>query len=442
MNETYLLCPSIRYFLPSRIFSIKTIRSMQSRSTIFYAKRGRNEQSSFFIFLEKLPIAERCTFVVGLDSVQFPETLVDFGTLALRQNFASEIIISRNPSETTRTKERSKIVVSELVARRILPFDGNPRCKPSAFSFPLIAFVPRIPRFLGFYYELTDRSLNIGSSTYVRVDIFVEISTKEKEAERDIVTINRSLRSYPADTVSTSSTSIFNEIQSLYLTRIDLSCKNHSTTFKRRICALGQHLSISKQYYLCVCDIFLTSRGLDPTFFSLSKVHEIEVIRTKSQPGLLLRNEGIRVAVFFFFPFFLFLFLFLSSFSRTNRASRDFVQNHRRRISRQSVTRQDKTTRRHDILKLISSIANLRADLFVSSRTRDYASTDSGKSKLQRKLASIYAKDVSNRNEVTKLSLTRYKVGRVSRGAKRQDRSPFSLSQLCSNSRCDQFRVN
>lgn len=212
----------------------------------------------FYSFGKHLSVAVRCTLVAGLDSVQFPETLVDFGTLALRQNFASEIIISRNPSETTpRTKERSKVVVSELVARRILPFDGNPRCKPGAFSFPLIAFVPRIPRFLGFYYELTDRSLNIGSSTYVRVDIFVEISTKEKEAERDIVTINRSLRSYPADTVSTSSTSIFNEIQSLYLTRIDLSCKNHSTTFKRRICALGQHLSMSKQYYYVYAIYFL-----------------------------------------------------------------------------------------------------------------------------------------------------------------------------------------
>lgn len=347
MNETYLLCPSIRYFLPSRIFSIKTIRSMQSRSTIFYAKRGRNEQSSFFIFLEKLPIAERCTFVVGLDSVQFPETLVDFGTLALRQNFASEIIISRNPSETTRTKERSKIVVSELVARRILPFDGNPRCKPSAFSFPLIAFVPRIPRFLGFYYELTDRSLNIGSSTYVRVDIFVEISTKEKEAERDIVTINRSLRSYPADTVSTSSTSIFDEIQSLYLTRIDLSCKNHSTTFKRRICALGQHLSMSKQYYYVYAIYFLRREvqiQLSSRYRKCTRSKLFE--RRASQDSCSETREFASLSsssfLFFFFSFF-FFFRFLERIERRAISCKIIGDGYRGRASLGRIRQQEDT---------------------------------------------------------------------------------------------------
>lgn len=126
---------------------------------------------------------------------------------------------------------------------------------------------------------------------------------------------------------------------------------------------------------LCVCDIFLTSRGLDPTFFSLSKVHEIEVIRTKSQPGLLLRNKAIRVFFsFFFFVFFRFLderiegraiFCKIIGDGYSGRASLGNIENEKTRYP-----------------KAYLSYCESSADLFVFPRTRDYASIDSGKSKL------------------------------------------------------------
>lgn len=110
------------------------------------------------------------------------------------------------------------------------------------------------------------------------------------------------------------------------------------------------------------------------------------------------RGNSRRCLLLLLLSFFLFLF----SFSRTNRASRDFLQNHRRRILGQSVTRQDTG---HDILKLISPIAN---HVQICLLFRGHVITR--RSILVK--VNCSAKDVSNRSEVTKLSLTRHKAGR------------------------------